>query len=307
MRGQKTEHPEDGAIADIARRQHGVVGRAQLVTLGLGADAIDWRVRRRRLHTVHRGVYAVGHLGLTRNGRFMAAVLACGDGAALSHFSAAVLWEMLRDRAWPVHVTAMQRRRVPGVRVHWSPLDDERVRLDGIVVTTPARTLVDLADVAPRRLLERAIDEADYLRLDLGGLAPRHGRCGGGVLASVLAVHTAGSTRTRSELEEMFLRLCDSHGIPRPEVNVRIEGYECDFVWREAGLVVETDGGAAHGTARARERDRVKDARLLVAGWRVLRVTYVRLLGEPEAVAEDVRELLTQAPRPAAPASRRRR
>ena len=304
MRGQKTEDPEDGAIADVARRQHGVVGRAQLVSLGLGADAIDWRVRRKRLHTVHRGVYAVGHLGLTRNGRFMAAVLACGDGAALSHFSAAVLWEMLDDRGWPVHVTAVQRRRVPGVRVHWSPLEGERVRLHGITVTTPGRTLVDLADVAPRRLLERAIDEAEYLRLDRTGLAPRHGRRGQGLLASVLAVHTPGSTRTRSEMEEMFLELCGEHGIPRPEVNVQLEGYECDFVWPRQGLVVETDGGAAHGTRNARERDRVKDARLVVAGWRVVRITYVRLSSEPDAVADDLKRLLRQpAPRPAAPAA----
>ncbi len=120
---------------------------------------------------------------------------------------------------------------------------------------SPARTLIDLADVAPRRTLERAIDEAEYLRLDCTGLAPRHGRRGSGVLSSVLAVHAAGSTRTRSDLEEMFLALCDSHGLPRPEVNVHIEGYECDFVWREQRLIVETDGGAAHGTRRAKRRD----------------------------------------------------
>ena len=300
--------PPDRRIAGVARRQHGVISRAQLVALGLSVAEIEGRVRRGRLHRVHQGVYAVGHLSLTRNGGFMAGVLACGDGAALSHFSAAVLWAMVRDRSWPVHVTSPKNRRHAGLKVHRAPLDGERVRRDGIVVTTPARTLIDLADVAPRRLLERAIDEADYLRLDTTGLVPRHGRSGSRVLASVLAVHTPGSTRTRSELEEMFLALCDRHGIPRPEVNVQIEGYECDFVWREQRVIVETDGGAAHGTAWAREHDPIKDAELTVAGWRVIRLTYVRVVNEPEAVAAQIKQLLKQrAPRPEAPAARHRR
>ncbi|HYN90445.1 MAG TPA: DUF559 domain-containing protein [Thermoleophilaceae bacterium] len=138
----------------------------------------------------------------------------------------------------------------------------------GIPVTSPARTLVDLADVAPRRTLEKAIDEAEYLRLDCTGLAPRHGRCGSGLLKRVLAEHRPGSTRTRSPLEDVFIALCDRHHLPRPEVNVYIEGYECDFVWREQRLIVETDGGAAHGTTRAKKRDPVRDAELMIAGWK---------------------------------------
>ena len=194
-----------------------------------------------------------------------------------------------------------------GVVVHCSPLDGERVRRDGIVVTTPARTLVDLADVVPRRTLERAMDEAEYLRLDRSGLAPRHGRPGSGLLASVLAVHRPGTTRTRSELEETFLKLCDDHGIPRPEVNVHIEGFECDFVWRDARLVVETDGAAAHSTDRARRRDPVRDARLMTAGWRVWRVSYEQVARRPGDTADELRALLRPAPRPealAAPLSR---
>ena len=175
---------------------------------------------------------SVGYPNLTRNGHFMAAVLACGDKAALSHFSAAVLWGMLNSDG-KIHVTAPSDRGRPGLVVHRARLDGEVAKRAGIPVTTPARTLIDLADVAPRRTLERAIDEAEYLRLDCSGLAPRRGRSGSGRLTSVLAVHAAGSTRTRSELEEMFLALCDKHGLPRPEVNVHIEGYECDFVWRE--------------------------------------------------------------------------
>jgi very-short-patch-repair endonuclease len=313
MPGKSTEVPLDAVVARLAARQHGVVTRAQLVGLGLGTSAIDERVQRGRLHRVHRGVYKVGYPGLTRNGRFMAAVLASGEGAALSHLSAAVLWGILQDRGGRVHVTAATRRRVKGVVVHEGALEGERVRRQGVVVTTVGRTLVDLADVVPRRTLERALDEAEYLRLDRTGLAPRHGRSGSGLLTSVLAVHTPGSTRTRSELEELFLALCDDQGLRRPEVNVGIEGYECDFVWRHAGLVVETDGGAAHGTTRARERDPIRDAELQLAGWVVIRVTWVRLLNRPEEVADQVRRALapvrvalTPALRPAAPAARRR-
>jgi very-short-patch-repair endonuclease len=288
MRGQSREDPADRAIAELARRQHGVVGRAQLKALGLGEDAIDWRVRRRRLHRVHRGVYVVGYPHLTRNGGFMAAVIACGERAALSHFSAAVLWGMLASEG-KIHVTAPADRERPGLIVHRARLEEgETTKRAGIPVTVPARTLIDLADVAPRRTLERAIDEAEYLRLDCTGLAPRHGRRGAGILSSVLAVHAPGSTRTRSKMEEMFLALCDDHGLPRPEVNVHIEGYECDFVWREQRLIVETDGGAAHGTRRAKRRDPVRDADLMIAGWRVWRLSYEQLFREPETVAQQL-------------------
>jgi very-short-patch-repair endonuclease len=232
----------------------------------------------------------------------MAAVLACGDGAALSHFGAAVLWGLLPDRGYRIHVTAPGRRRAKGVVVHVSPLEGERAHRADIVVTTPARTLVDLADVVPRRrILERAFDEADYLRLDWQGAVPRHGRRGSGLLASVLVRHTPGSTRTLSELEEWFIAFCDEYGFRRPEVNVSVEGYLCDFVWREERVVVETDGGAAHGTRRAKERDPVRDADLQIAGWRVIRITSMRLSRQPDAVEEQLRRLLRRAP--AAPAS----
>ena len=281
--------------------------RAQLRQLGLGESAITKRLKAGRLHRVHRGVFKVGYPGLTRNGTFMAAVLACGDGSALSHLSAAVLWGILADRGTTLHVTAETKRRVRGIVVHEAPLQDERVRRAGIIVTTPARTLVDLADVVSRRTLERALDETEYLGLDRTGLEPRHGRSGSGLLTSVLAVHSPGATRTRSELEEIFLALCDDHGFPRPEVNVGIEEYECDFVWRDARLVVETDGAAAHGTRRALERDPRRDARLMLAGWRAWRVSYVQVVQEPQAVARELGALLTPARRPAAPAAPRPR
>jgi len=227
----------------------------------------------------------------------MAAVLACGDGAALSHLSAAVLWGILEVRGQAIHVTAEARRRVKGIVVHHSPLEGERTRLHGIVVTTPARTIVDLADVVrKRRTLERAIDEADYLRLDWTNAAPRHGRRGSGLLSSVLAVHEPGSTRTLSRFEEDFLALCDDRGLPRPKVNYRIEGYVCDFVWASEGVIVETDGGQAHETRRARRRDPIRDAELQLAGWKVLRVTWERFVKERDVVAMLLAKAVTPAP-----------
>jgi very-short-patch-repair endonuclease len=236
----------------------------------------------------------------------MAAVLACGEGAALSHFSAAVLWAILDDRGQRIHVTAEKQRRCRGIVVHHAPLEGERVRTAGIVVTTPARTIVDLADVVTRRrILERAIDEAEYLRLDWTQATPRQGRRGSGLLSSVLAVHAPGSTRTLSELEERFLAFCETWGFRRPAVNVCIEGYLCDFAWLEERVAVETDGGRAHGTRRAKERDPVRDADLQIAGWRVIRITSMRLSRQPAAVAEQLGRLLT--PAPAARGAQRRR
>jgi very-short-patch-repair endonuclease len=154
---------------------------------------------------------------------------------------------------------------------------------------------MDLADHGKRRPLERAIDEAAFLRLDTSGLRPKPGRKGSGLLARVLADHQPGSTLTRSQLEERFLSMCRAHGLAPPEVNRRIEGYEVDFAWRGQRLVVETDGHAAHGTRAAFERDRLKDAELTAAGWRVVRLTHRRLLGQPEAVAAQLLRLLQAA------------
>ncbi len=223
-------------------------------------------------------------------------MLSCGPGAALSHVAAGVHLALLQERGPRIDVTVPGsggRRRRNALIIHRSALPDADVTVkDGVAVTTAARTLIDLADVMPRRRLERAFDEAAYLRLDLSGIAPRRGRQGAGLLAQVLERHTPGSTRTRSELEERMLSLCDRFRLPTPEVNVTIQGYEVDFVWRERRLVVEVDGWAAHGTRRAFERDRQRDADLVAAGWRVLRVSWERLAAEPVWVAERLAEAL---------------
>jgi predicted transcriptional regulator of viral defense system len=283
-------------LAALAARQHGLVTHAQLVALGLDDAAIRRRVRDGRLHRVGRGVYAVGHPELTVHGRFLAAVFGCGPGAALSHESAAVLWGIRPPRGPRIDVTVPassgRRNRRLVVVYRSAPRPDEVTLKDGVPVTTPARTLLDLAGTLSRRQLERALDQAEYLDLDLRGLAPRQGRRGGALLRAVLASHEAGTTWTRSELEERMLALCRRGGISPPVVNGEVEGFEVDFHWPDQRFAVETDGWSAHRGRGAFERDRVKDAQLVEAGWRVIRITRSRLAREPGAVAAQLARLL---------------
>jgi very-short-patch-repair endonuclease len=302
MDAKGSEPPLDQRISELAGRQHGVVARRQLDALGVGRGAIARRVECSRLHRIHRGVYAVGHRVLTRNGTLMAAVLACGEGALLSHRSAAELWRV-GPRAAYLDVTVPSSRRRPRIVIHTS-LDVDMTTLHGIPLTTPARTLIDLADLLTLRGLERAIDEAEYHRLDLTGLEPLPGRRGAGALQAVLAEHRAGSTRTRTELEELFLAHCSKYGLARPEVNVHVEGRERDFLWRAQRLVVEVDGGRSHRTRKGFEEDRARDAELVAAGYRVMRFTHKRLEREPGAVADQLRR--AGAPGARGPRSRSR-
>jgi very-short-patch-repair endonuclease len=300
MYGDLVQPPPDRAVVALAERQHGAVTRRQLTELGLGKSAIDARVRAERLHRVHQGVYAVGRPTLTLEGRFMAAVLSCGPGAALSHVAGGILLALLPERGPRIDVTVPrggQRRRRGAVIIHRAALPETDVTTKhGIPVTTPARTLIDLADVLTPRQLERAFDEAEYLRLDLSDLQPRPGRRGSGMVAEMPRRHDAGTSRTRSHLEERLLNLCHRFRLPTPQVNAAIEGYEVDFAWPDSRLVVETDGWSAHGTRSAFERDRRRDADLLAAGWRVLRVSWRRLEREPEWVAERVGAALRAGP-----------
>ena len=177
--------------------------------------------------------------------------------------------------------------------VHRSSLSPDEVAIEhSIPVTTPVRTMLDLAAVVNDREFERAMDEAAYLRLDLSGLKPRPGRRGGARITRVLARHRTGSTRTRTEMEERMLSLCRRHGIPAPLVNEEVEGYEADFVWPEHRVIVETDGWRAHGTRRAFESDRRRDAHLTAARWRPLRLTWKRLTTDQEGVAAQLKRVL---------------
>jgi very-short-patch-repair endonuclease len=263
--------PKYDIAARLAADQHGVVSRAQLLQAGLTPEAIKRRVRAGRLHPIHRGVYAVGHRVLTREGRWMAAVLACGPGAALSHATAAAAWDLRRNDGL-IHVTVRGSRKAPkGVRLHRSPALTPRdvTTLRGVPVTTPARTIVDLARTLTADDLEPIVDAADQRGLvdfqDLEHANPVS-------LKAVLRRYDPAPTR--SELERRFLRLCKKHRIARPETNVLIGGYLVDFVWRDRRLIVEVDGYGYHRAPNRFERDRERDVALGIKGWRTLRFTW---------------------------------
>jgi very-short-patch-repair endonuclease len=280
-----------------------VVARVQLVALGIGSRAIEHRLEKGRLQTLHRGVYSVGHRVLAREGRWMAAVLVAGRGAVLSHRSAAPLWGLGASGRSLIDITASRRvRRDRGIQPHRGRLrPDEVTIVGGIPVTTVPRTLLDLAAVLPRHQVERAINEAEVRRLDdplpLAALLARYPRRRGvAVVRAILDGTRIGSTITRSELEEGFLEFLIHHRLPWPEVNATIRigdrSIECDFAWRAQRMIAELDGHAFHATAAAFERDRARDRRLSVAGWRVVRITWRQLCGDALALAADLRRLL---------------
>jgi predicted transcriptional regulator of viral defense system len=292
------------ALADLAGRQHGVVARRQLLEIGFGPRAIARRLESGRLHSLHRGVYAVGHRVVACEGRWMAAVLAIGPGSALSHRSAAAHWGLLSLRGGAVHVTGERAvRERPGIIAHCSRLpSDETTTLDGVPVTTVPRTVLDLAVMAPRRSIEQALNEAERRQLtdplSLNDLVARYrGRRGLATLRTVLADRTPGITR--SELEDRFLAFLDRAGLPRPELNAAIHlddrFIEVDCVWRRQKLVVELDGRSTHDTADAFYGDRARDRALLVAGWSTVRVTWRDLDAEADRLAKELRALLTPA------------
>jgi very-short-patch-repair endonuclease len=296
---ESREHDVDRAIALLARRQHGRVARRQLLALGLGPKAIHYRLTRSRLHEEYRGVYALGHDSPTREGRWMAAVLAGGPGAVLSFRSAGALWGIRSTSASVIDVTTPRGQHPrAGIQFHRSSLPgDEVAAHDGIPVTTVPRTLFDLAAVLRPRQLERALNEAEVLRLwdelsllDLLRRYPR--RPGSRTVRAVLGAHEAGATITRSELEVRFLEFVDRARFLPPEMNQEIEGFEVDCVWREARVVVELDARSTHATLAAFERDRERDRVVLAAGWRPVRVTWRQLEFTPDRLEADLRRLL---------------
>jgi Protein of unknown function (DUF559) len=299
--------PVDRRIARLAERQHARVARWQLEAMGLGRGAIQHRVKVGRLTVVHRGVYAVGCRRDTREARWMAAVLAGGRDALLSHRSAAALWRIREPAGDPSEIIVPSGRQGPrGVRVHRGQVpDDERTTHDGIPVTTVPRTLLDLAATLARPQLERALERAEALRhagaLSVPDLLDRYPRHRGAAKLRAIVAEGVRPAATRSELEDRFLELISSTGLPRPEVNalLTIDGasLEVDCLWRSDRLVVELDGHETHGTRAAFERDRLRDRRLLRAGFRVARVTWRQLAADPDAVAGDVEAVLTSARR----------
>ncbi|MFP5364258.1 MAG: type IV toxin-antitoxin system AbiEi family antitoxin domain-containing protein [Thermoleophilia bacterium] len=298
----------DAVVADIAARRHGVLSRRQLVDAGLSPAAIAHRVRSGRLHRLHRGVFAVGHRPTTRRGWWIAAVLAYGDRAALSHMAALSHWDLRPSSASTIDVSVATRNGLAareGIRVHrCGRLEPGEITIhDGIPVTTVARTLLDGAAMLRAAGLARAVERCEILRLfDLTLVEQAIGRHpyhpGAASLASALELYRDHEP-TRSELEAMLLALSDRHGLPRPLVNRAVEGCEVDFLWPGHRLIVETDGRGTHLTRAAFERDRARDAMLTVAGYRVVRFTHRQILDEPRSVARTLRALLA-TPAPAA-------
>jgi very-short-patch-repair endonuclease len=298
---RKTQQISLRRVLALAAAQHGVVTRAQLLGLGLSSDAIEYRLRRGRLHSVQRGVYAVGRPQLTRHGTLIAAVLGCGPEAALSHESAAELWGIRKRKGGPIEVTipAGGMRARPGVRVHRRAIEPaERTRRQAIPVTTPIRTLVDLAHRLDAAELERAVNEAD--RLDLvdperlrAALEALGGRRGVAPLRALLDRRTF--TLTDSELERRFLPLVRSAGLPAPLAQERVNGFRVDFYWPQLGLVVETDGLRYHRTPAQQANDRRRDQAHAAAGLTPLRFTHAQVAFEREHVRATLAALARRA------------
>jgi very-short-patch-repair endonuclease len=293
--------PHDPALemAALAARQHGVVGRTQLLALGLGRHEIGRLLHRGRLHPLHRGVYAVGHRNVNGRGVWMAGVLAAGEGAVLSHRSAGALWGVREWSSRRVEVSAPRRRRTrAGMVLHEARLPaDEMTVHDGIPVTTPARTLLDLAAILDEHRLARAAERAEALRLtsptSLADLVDRYPRRPGTpTVKRLIEEHRIVPTTTASDLERRFLTFLDANELPRPLVNERIDPYTPDFRWTDQSLVVEFDGFETHGTRAAFERDRARDRALTAQGWRVARITKRQLDDGPNELAAELRAML---------------
>jgi predicted transcriptional regulator of viral defense system len=276
-------------VGALASKQHGVVSRRQLLHAGLTSSAVEHLVARGWLLPLHRGVYFAGYRAVGPRGREMAAVLWAGAGAAVGERSAASLWQLLPTWRGDVQLIGPRSKRTSGVVVHRTrslPRSDV-TRNHGIPVTTPARTLIDIAKVVDARTLETALAEAQIRGLVRPeALLPR----ATGALASALGA----AEPTRSRLERKFRRFIAQHDLPAPVINGFVEGFEVDAHWPEARLIVEVDGWRYHSTRRAFETDRERDAILQASGWRVVRVTERQLTA---ATAERISRLTRPHPR----------
>jgi len=305
MRGsndQSRDGPGDAAIWALVRRQHGVVARRQLLDLGLTPRRIERRIASGRLHPVWRGVYAVGRPLLGRRGRWVAAVLACGPDAALSHGSAAALWGFgkQQDGLIDVSVSSKRRSRRPGIRAHRrteAALGDIAVH-EGIPLTSPVRTLIDQATRLGSMQLERAVNEADKLdrvRADVlhASLEDHSGQPGVGPLRRLL--DPLAFRLSDSELEQRMRPLARAAGLPAPETKAWVNGYEVDFFWPELGIVLEADGLRYHRTASQQKRALERDQTHLAAGMWPLRFSHWQIKRDSAHVQAILRRAVARA------------
>jgi very-short-patch-repair endonuclease len=275
----------------LAKQQHGVVARRQLLGLGFSRQAIEHRLRTGRLHAIHSGVYAVGRGDLSDHGRWMAAVLACGDEAVLSHSSAAALWRIGFEQRGVIELSLpspFQKRR-RGLWIHRQPSLRPRdiTREYGIPCTAPVQTLIDMALRLERQGVERMINEADKYNLThppqlREALDARAGEPGVAKLRFILDRRTF--RLTKEELERRFLPLAREAGLPTPLTGQFVNDFEVDFYWPDLGLVVETDGLRYHRTPAEQARDRLRDQTHTAAGLTPLRFTHEQVRYEPEHV-----------------------
>jgi hypothetical protein len=280
--------PGDAVIANLAGRQHGRVAGWQLRSMGIGRGAIQARVRNGRLHRLYPDVYAVGHVVTTLRGNWMAAVLACGPEAVLSHVDAARLRGVLRGvGSGPIHVTVPRARKGhDGIRVHRVRSLDPRDhgRLHGVPVTSLARTLLDLAEVLPPTRLARVVEEAERLHLfDLGAIRSvidrSPGRRGRRALIAGCREALEEARYAKSDPERELLEVCRDVGAPLPALNAMVAGEMVDAHFAGTNVVIEYQSWEWHRTREALERDSAKALRLQAAGYRVVPVTK-RGLGE---------------------------
>lgn len=291
---KKLRHPRE--VAALAAAQYGAVSHAQLVEIGLSPWQIHREIDEGRLHTIHRGVYGVGHPALQRHGMCIAAVLACGDGALLSHWSAAWLWGLSDRFPSPPHVTTPIRgHRRATVRLHHSTIleDDDRGECDGIAVTRLPRTLLDISTGATDRRIETAAERAERMGiLDTAEIEALLRRSGGhkgrGRLERALAIYRTPAF-VRSRAERLFLALVADAGLPIPAMNINVAGYEIDAYWEDHLFAVEIDGFEFHRTRVAFERDPLRVEDLKLAGIDCIRITARRIEREPDQVAARLR------------------
>jgi predicted transcriptional regulator of viral defense system len=289
----------------LAENQHGVLARHQLIGVGYTREAVDHRVRKGRLHPLHRGVYVVGRPYATEHGRWMAAVLACGDGAVISHSSAAALWRIGKEQRDLVELSlpSSSRRHHPGLRIHRRASLNRRrdiTREFGIPVTTPVQTLIDMSLRLDRAGVERMINEADKYNLThppqlREALEERAGEKGAARLRHILDRRTF--RLTKEELERRFLPLALQAGLPTPLTGQFINEFEVDFYWPDLDLVVETDGLRYHRTPAEQARDRLRDQAHIATGLTPLRFTHEQVRYEPEhvlAVLQATAEMLAE-------------
>ena len=298
--GAKSRETISREAWDLVRRQHGVVSRKQLLELGLTAKAVRHRVRSGRLYPIRVGVYAVGRRQISREGRWMAAVLVCGKGAMLSHRSAAALWRFGEETPGVIDISIARHStlRRSGLRIHdragiWSR--DITSRL-GIPLTGPVKTFLDLATVAGPKTVERAINEADKLDvIDADSLRKaldhRAGDRGVRPLREILDEHTF--RLSDDELERLFRPLAAAAGLPVPLTKVKVNKFEVDFFWPDLGLVVETDGWRYHRTPSAQTRDALRFQRHTASGLTPLRFSHHQVKYQPRHVEDILRKTVT--------------